>query len=221
MAVATATFTVNNYPSGSDNTQRRQTLYGAVTFAGASPSYVLGGVRCNFTPLSNVQAQTMLPQWVDVRSASGAGVAAGANYQYLWNPQGAPITNLALTSNVVTITAHNNLAAGDVVTLAGLQTTAALNGTVLTVLAGSLTATAFTANLTHGNISSAAETGFCRVNSYASGLPFQGNLMIFTGAAAQSPLAEFATGALPAGIVGSTTVNADQIVFKAEFLKQL
>jgi hypothetical protein len=71
----------------------------------------------------------------------------------------ATITNLALTSNVVTITAANTFAAGDLVTLAGLTHTAALNGKILTVLAGGLSGSSFTANLTHADIVSAAETG--------------------------------------------------------------
>lgn len=72
----------------------------------------------------------------------------------------APITNLALTTNVVTITANNSFTAGVQVVLSGLTTTAALNGTVLTVISTGLSSTQFEANLTHANISSAAETGF-------------------------------------------------------------
>lgn len=71
--------------------------------------------------------------------------------------QAATITNLALTSNVVTITATNTFKVGETVVLAGLTTTAALNGTVLTV--ATAPGTTFTAALTHANISTAAETG--------------------------------------------------------------
>jgi hypothetical protein len=94
---------------------------------------------------------------------SGVGVTAGypgnfipATYQKVVS---ATITNLALTSNVVTITAANTFAAGDLVTLAGLTHTAALNGKILTVLAGGLSGSSFTANLTNADIVSAAETG--------------------------------------------------------------
>lgn len=208
MANAIATFTDYNYPNGTDlSGQRRQINYGTVAVTASAAQYVQGGVRINFASLEKIKSTSMLPIWLEAMSTSGSG------YQYAFNPNGPTITNLALTSNVVTITAKNNLAAGDVVILTGLTTTAALNGTVLTVLSGSLTATAFTANLTHGNISTAAETGFCNIVSYASGLPFQGNLQIFTGAAAQSSLAELSTGATPAAVSG------DQINFRAEFLK--
>jgi hypothetical protein len=224
MAVATFTLTTNSYPKGNDNTQRRQNVYGGgvgaqagpnspplvvngVTIVGSSPSYVQGGNRVNFSPLEAVKSSLLLPQWCDVKSLSGSG------FVYVFNSLGAAITNLALTSNVVTITAKNNLAAGDVVVLSGLTTTTGLNGVALTVLAGSLTATAFTANFTHANISTAAETGFATPTSYASGVPFQGNLQIFQSAGSAAALAELATGALPAG------VTADTFCFRAEFVR--
>ncbi len=224
MAVATFTLNVNSYPYGNDNTQRHQTLYGGgigsqagpnspplavngATIVGSSPSYVQGGNRINFSPLEAIKSAYLLPQWCDVKTLAGSG------YIYVFDSLGAAITNLALTSNVVTITAHNNLAAGDVVVLSGLTATTALNGFALTVLAGSLTATAFTANLTHANISTAAETGFATPTSYASGKPFQGNLQIFQSAGSAAPQAELATGALPAG------VTADVFGFRAEFLR--
>jgi hypothetical protein len=232
MAVATATFTSNGYPNGNDNTQRRQRQFGGgvgvqagpegpplavngVTFVGTSPSYVQGGIRVNFASLESLKTgpPNLLPQWCLVRSLSGSG------YVYSLNPLGAQITNLALTSDVITITAKNNLAAGDIVVLSGLTVNPTLNGVALTVLSAGLSATQFEAAFTAGNISSAAETGYCTPTSYASGAPFQGNLQIFTGAAAQSPLAELSTGALPTAIVGSSTVNADLIGWTAEFVR--
>lgn len=80
-------------------------------------------------------------------------------YQLQGASSAATITNLALTSNVVTITAANHFFAGAQVTLAGLTTTPAINGTVLTVLAAGLSTTQFTANLTRANIGTASETG--------------------------------------------------------------
>jgi hypothetical protein len=65
------------------------------------------------------------------------------------------ITNVALTSNLATITAVNVFQPGDVVTITGL-TTSALNGT-WTVTAASNTT--FTFALTHANISSTADSG--------------------------------------------------------------
>lgn len=235
MAVATATFNVNAYPYGTDNTQRRFKAYGGglatqagpnappavvngVTFVGASPSYVLGGIRINFSNLESVKTSLLIPQFATVTSLSGSG------YTYKFNPLGAQITNLALTSNVVTITANNNLATGDIVILSGLTTTPALNGVSLTVLSTGLSATAFEANLTHANISTAFETGYATPTSYVSGKPFQGNLQIFQVPASSaltsaSPMAELGTAALPAGVVGSASVNADLIGWEAEFIR--
>lgn len=235
MAVATVTLTSNGYPRGNDNTQYRQRRFGGgvgtqagpnslplavngAAFVGASPSYVQGGLRVNFANLEGIKtgAPFLLPQWCRVYSLSGSG------YIYSFNPLGAQITNLALTSNVITLTAKNNLAAGDVVVLSGLTVNTALNGISLTVLAGSLSATTFTANFTAGNISSAAETGYCTPTLYASGAPFQGNLQIFQSAATvtpPNPLAEISTAALPTSIVGSSTVNADLLGWTAEFIR--
>jgi hypothetical protein len=232
MAVATITLTPNPFPYGHDNSQRRQRVFGGgvgtqagpnslplaqngAAFVGASPSYVKGGIRINFANLETIKVGPpyLLPQFLYVFSLAGSG------YIYQYNPLGPQITNLALTTNVVTITALNNLAAGDVVVLNGLTVNPTLNGISLTVLAGSLSATTFTANLTNANIGSAAELGYATPTSYASGKPFQGNLQIFTGAAAQSPLAEFATGALPTAIVGSAAVNPDLLGWEAEFVR--
>lgn len=232
MAVATVTLTANGYPYGDDNSQRRQIRYGGgvspqagpnslpqvvngLAVVGASPSYVAGGIRINFANLETIKAGPpfLLPQWCRLYSLSGSGLI------YTFNPCGPAITNLALTSNVITITAKNNLAANDVVVLSGLTTTTALNGVSLTVLAGSLSATQFTANFTHGNISSAAETGFATPSSYASGSPFQGNLQIFQSAATTTPpnpLAELATGAFSSVAPAFLT---DTIGWTAEFIR--
>ena len=209
MALATATLSINSYPTGSDNTQRFSRHFGRVA-VGVSPlTYTAGGIRMNFSALESIKTGPpyLLPVWMDVYSQAGSG------YDYNWNPLGPTITNLALTSNVITITAKNNLAAGDVVKLSGLTVNTALNGISLTVLAGSLSATVFTANYTAANISSAAETGNALPTLYASGLPFQGNLQIFTGAAAQSALAELSNGAVGA------TISGDVIGFRAEFAR--
>lgn len=218
MAVATVNLAINNYPKGTDNTQRMQRHYGLATFLGASPSYVQGGLRINFASLEPVKVspQNLLPAWMDFDSQGNTG------YFYEWNPLGAGITLLALTANVVTITAKNNLAAGDIVQLNGLTVNPTLNGKLLTVLAGGLSATSFTANLTNANIGSAAETGFVLPITYVTGLPFLGNLQIFQGPSAvtsPNPLLEIPTAALPASIVGSATVTADVIAFRADFAR--
>lgn len=71
----------------------------------------------------------------------------------------ATITNLALTSNVVTITANNSFQAGDTVKLSGLTTSTFLNGQTVTVLSTGLSATQFEFNFTHADVTSGAETG--------------------------------------------------------------
>lgn len=232
MAVATVTLTSNGYPNGNDNTQRRQRQYGGgvnsttgansarqvsngATFVGTSPSYVQGGIRLNFAALESLKTgpPNLLPQFCQLFSLSGSG------YVYVFNPLGPQITNLALTSNVITITAKNNLAANDVVQLSGLTTTTALNGVSLTVISTGLSATQFEANYTAGNISSASESGYATPTSYASGNPFQGNLQIFESAGSAAALTELSTAALPAAIVGSSSVNADVIGFIAEFVR--
>lgn len=207
MAVATLLYTVSAYPNGIDNTQIRTNAYGAVTIVGSSPSYVQGGIRANYTPLAAINTSVPLPMWCETVSRLGG-------YVYVFNRQGPVITNLALTSNVVTITAKNNLAAGDTVTLSGLTTSTFLNGALVTVLAGSLSATVFTFNYTHANVGTAAETGNALPTTYASGLPFQGNILIYQSAGSAAPLAELATAALPAGVTG------DVIRFRSEFLRQ-
>jgi len=211
MAVATFSAVSAPYPYGNDNTQRHQRQSGLFTIVGDSPSYVQGGCRINFSSLEAIKASSpyLLPVWLEAVSWGGStGI-----YVYRYAPLGAVISNLVLTSNVVTITCHNNLAAGDVVLLSGLTTSTDLNGLKLTVLANSLTATAFTASLTHANINNGAETGFCTPVSYASGLPFQGNLQIFQAAGSAAPLVELSTAGLPSG------VTADSIAFRAEFVR--
>lgn len=215
MAVATVNANINNFPSGVDNSQRREKVYGTCAFIGASPSYVQGGIRINFNPLEPIKAQNMLPGWMEFNGLTNKG------YVYEFAPLGAQITNVALTTNVVTITANNNLAAGDVVLISGVTTATFLNGQLLTVISAGLSATVFEANFTHGNYVSAADTGFALPTTYASGLPFQGNMQIYQSAGSAAPLAELATGALPAAIVGSSTVNAEVIAYKAEFVRAL
>jgi hypothetical protein len=71
----------------------------------------------------------------------------------------APITNVALTSNVVTITAANNFTMGQVVYLNGLTTATFLNGTAVQILSTGLSTSQFEAAFTHADYASAADTG--------------------------------------------------------------
>jgi hypothetical protein len=206
MALAVATVTLNPYPKGIDNTQRSIWTTGSVAITPGPATYTAGGIRINVNPLEAIKASApyLLPFWVDVESQSGSG------YWYIWNPLGPKITNIAITTNVVTVTAANNLVVGDVVQLSGLTTNTFLNGVNLTV--ASAAAGSFTANFTHANVGSVADTGFCLPISYVSGLPFQGNLQIFTtGSAAGNAAQELATAAIPA------TVSSDVIAALAGY----
>lgn len=215
MALATAQFNIANYPLGLDNTQRFLWTFGTVSFIGASPAYQQGGIRVNFSPLEQIKVP---PQYLTPLTNGFVVSNSGSGFDYSLNTQGFLITNVALTTNVVTITTHNNLAVGDVVKISGVTTATFLNGLSLTVASSS--ATQFTANLTHANYGTAGDTGFALPTSYVTGLPFQGLLQIWqTGTAANNPLNELATGALPAGIVGSATVNADVIAFDCGFAR--
>ena len=119
------------------------------------------------------------------------------------------ITNLSLTTNVVTITTSNNLIAGETVYLTGLTTTPSLNGTSLVVLAGSLSTSQFTANLTHANITSGAETGFvvARTPTWAGA---QGGLTFLGGRTLTDANASTVAGgqcvSLPTGINAAKTM---------------
>ena len=207
MALATATATIANFPNGADNTQRRQLAFGLTAIGASALTYTAGGIRINFTPLSSIKVQpvNLLPLWADFKTESGSG------YVYVFNPLGPAITNVALTANVVTITAANNLVSGDVVIPNSVVTATFLNGVKLTVATAS--ASSFTAALVHGNYVSASDSGFAPPFSYASGLPFQGNLMVFQSAGSAAPLAQISTAAVPAGVSGDT------IGFRAEFLR--
>lgn len=96
-------------------------------------------------------------------AASGKLIGSEEHYIVMYQIQGASsaatITNLALTSNVVTITAANHFFAGAQVALAGLTTSTFLNGQTVTVIATGLSTTQFEFNFTHADVGTGAETG--------------------------------------------------------------
>ena len=108
----------------------------------------------------NKQQSTDGVTWVSVLTTAGLPITVAdfATAAILPNSPVfgvATITNVALTSNVATITATNNYTTGDVVTIYGLTTTA-LNGTwTLTGATGST----FTFAFTHANIGSTGDSG--------------------------------------------------------------
>lgn len=202
--------TVFNPPYGIDQTSTRMWLRGKGAFSAGS--YVAGG----FLPSSG---------WA-LADTSGQNVTIPTYTQ----PPVAVITNSALTSNVVTITAANSLVAGQYVTFSGLTNIPALNGQTLKVISSGLSATAFEVDFTHANVASAAETGdavtvigpddLIITSQTGSGVIYQYNkafatIQIFVqGAAAQDALAELTAGAL------ASPVLADILNFCATWAKQ-
>jgi len=96
-----------------------------------APTNLTGGTDAVTTPITHSYAVT-----------SAAGIA---------------ITNIAITSNVLTVTASNSYAAGTSVTLSGLTTATFLNGATVVVSASG--GTTFTAPYTHADYASAPDTG--------------------------------------------------------------
>ena len=84
MTVTASTLTLNPYPNGKDNTQRR-TIYNGTVAIGASPlTYASGGVPVSWASLSNAAAElfteensTPIEAWFE--SVSGSG------YWYVYN----------------------------------------------------------------------------------------------------------------------------------------
>jgi hypothetical protein len=173
-------------------------------------NYQLGGIPLDFAGLVQAPGASALSYPIDVSFKSVS--SPPTVYTYKFNPLGqnvANITNLALTSNVATFTAHNLLAVGDVVVLAGLTTTTDLNGTSATVISSGLSGTAFEADITHANISTGAETGTATLVGPLGSSPLPGPnfgcFQIYSGTTEQT------AGATPAGVV------ADDIICTARF----
>jgi hypothetical protein len=111
-------------------------------------------------------------------------------------------TNLSLTSNVLTVTCPNSYAPGDIVRLNFATSDPVwgfLGGVALTVNAGGLSGSQFTANKTHADVASSAPTGTVIVSVPESTGSLAGNLTCsytFTETYTQNPMV-FITPALP------------------------
>lgn len=93
-------------------------------------------------------------------ASAAASWQAGTTYtvgQVVNFGQSASISNIAITSDVLTVTAVNSFQAGDSISFAGITTASFLNNQTVTVLTS--TGTTFTANFTHGDYASASDTG--------------------------------------------------------------
>lgn len=96
----------------------------------------------------------------------------------------ATITNIALTTNVVTVTCANAFAAGQLVTFSGLTTATYLNGQ--TVIVASASGTQFTAPFTHANDVTHADTGTAAESAGTVTPGFANNQQIISAVAAVS-----------------------------------
>ncbi len=90
----------------------------------------------------------------DLSTASPSTASTGP----ILGPQPANVTAFAIVSNVVTFQAVNNFQVGSVIQNLGFTTGVYLNGVALTVLSAGLSATQFSANFTHADTASTADS---------------------------------------------------------------
>lgn len=181
------------YPKGVDNTQRQQELLGQLLLGSPGQpisitAWSISGNVVTFTATNSLIAG----QKVQLTGFGTSTFFNGKNVTVLANgltdsaftatffhapgsatengtaspttPLNIAITAYSITSNVITITAANNLTAGETVTLTGFPTSTFLNGVQLVVLSGP-TGTQFTANFTHAN-ASATEAGMANLSPF-------------------------------------------------------
>lgn len=201
MPVSVITVTQQSSPIGG-STIDQSLIYYYLKLAVAAGNYQPGGIPFTFAQFVNAPGA---PVSVAIQSIASP---CQVKYNYLYNPNAfnvSVITNLALTSNVVTITANNNLVAGggQQILLNGLTTSTFLNGQVVTTT--SATATQVVFPFTHANVGSGAETGTVSLlvqtapsNIVAYATPNTGALMAVNAGTQHS------TGATDAVIVADT-----------------
>lgn len=97
-------------------------------------------------------------RWVDMDSTTTGRILIGT----ILNNQ-APITNVAIADNTVTITTNNSFSTGDQIVLSSLTTATFLNG--LTVKAIAVTPTTFEASLQVADYATAADTGLAQAQT--------------------------------------------------------
>lgn len=94
-------------------------------------------------------------RWVDMDNLTSGRILLGTILN-----KSAQITNVALTSNALTVTANNTFSVGDFVTFSGLTNATFLNGLTVKVIAQ--TGTTFEASLQHANYVSTSDTGLAQ-----------------------------------------------------------
>jgi hypothetical protein len=215
MALSLLTETVFGAPHGMDETQTRIWLRGKLVFSGTSGTYATGGL------LPNWASNTLSP----LQDSSGQNVLLAIYSQ----APSAPIADVSVASNVVTIYTANTPTALQFVTFNGLTTLPALNGLTLQVQSVSA-GVSFTVDFTTSNLSETAETGNAvtvigpddmEIESVSgSGFIYSYNKanatvqILVTGTASGDALNELAAGTTPAGVV------SDIIHFVASWAKQ-
>lgn len=182
------------YPNGVDNTQRSQELTGQVTLGSPGEpisitAWAISGNIATFTATNTLIAgQTVqltgfgtstffngrnvvvLPTGLTgsaftafFQQAPGSATEAGKASPV--TPLNIAITAWSITSNVVTFTAANTLAAGQTVTLSGFGTSTFFNGVQAVVSGTGLSGTSFRIPLTHGN-GSGTEAGVANLSPF-------------------------------------------------------
>lgn len=127
---------------------------------------ILGDSRTISPGVSGISALLLGLSGVGLVATKGNG--GGTNFAGLGFQPTATITNISLSSNVVTVTCSNSFIAGFQVILTGLTTSTYLNGQTLTV--SSASSTQFTAAFTHSNEASHSDTGTATSTAVLSGL---------------------------------------------------
>ena len=118
--------------------------------------------------LLRYQVQSVPATVAGIRTAVSVDLVAVVNVPSAIQ-KSAAITNFSMTSNLVTFTAANTFATGDIVTISGLSVGTYLNGQNLTAIVGSyvnasgqtvvIPAGQFAAGFTHADVGSTSDTG--------------------------------------------------------------
>lgn len=135
-----------------------------------------------------------------------AWTASGRDILVIFNadiPSSGAISNVALASNIVTITVPNRFVKGQNIAIASLVTATFLNSQTLVVLTAN--ATQFTAAFSHGDYASAADTGTATA---AGGIH---HFTIHSAPDPQSRFADVTDYAVAAGAFAEVTISSSAL----------
>lgn len=91
MATATATVTIDNYPTGIDNTQHLIHVYGTITIQASPATYATGGLALSFVS-ERIKTRNQVPNDVVIMSDNAS------LYPYRWNRASNTIQILAASA---------------------------------------------------------------------------------------------------------------------------